>query len=466
MTSSDRITEDGVYPVSSSRRSSQASLVSAASSQTQTQIQTDSPVQQLFHSIKTCFQSRFQELEALTQNRLKRSRFYGWRMGVLFGSCMSIFVLCCNIAVVVIGSIAHSGYQNGIANVMYGEASSISRWSTFFHLLINAASTVLLASSNYTMQVLCSPTRDDIDTAHARGMWVDIGLLSFRNLKAIPRKRAALALVLAFSSVPLHLFYNAAVFQIATYNEHNITIIEHGSHAYDTLVVLSDDTQPGQTFRNLSNAQWKQIYGTKFVADHGDLFLSIDRMAFNTSNLPTAPNTDHFLPLYIEKSNQEIIHNLTIESADWIRYNHSTGISVDEGIPVSMSVKLAFAKIIEPHSRIQTSLYFMVTVIAFNLLKLAIMLRVLFTDRQDYIVTLGDALATFLKHPDPVTHGKCMYGKEEMMYYLGHASHYAKGEEKDIEEYFSARLAGTWLPQPKPYFAFITYDRQVFLALL
>ncbi|KAL1603665.1 hypothetical protein SLS60_005253 [Paraconiothyrium brasiliense] len=297
-------------------------------------------------------------------------------------------------------------------------------------------------------------------------MWVDIGMLSFRNLKAIPRKRAALALVLAFSSIPLHLFYNAAVFQIATYSEYNITVIDHGSHAFDTLVILSNTTEPGNTFRNLSNAQWKQTYDTKFVADHGDLFLAIDRIAFSTSNLPTAPYTDDFLPLYIKKGSQEIIRNLTIESADWIRYDYSTGISVDGGIPVSMRVTQVFAKTIEPRSRIQISLYFMVTVITFNLLKLVIMLRVLLTDKHDYIVTLGDALATFLKHPDPVTEGKCMYGKEEMMYHLGHAPHYAKGEEKNIEEYFSARLAGMWLPQRKPYFSFITYDRQVFLALL
>jgi len=126
-------------------------------------------------------------------------------MGVLFGSCMSALVLCCNIAVIMIGSLVHSGYKGGIVNLMYGGASSISRWSTFFHLLINIGSTILLASSNYTMQVLCSPTRQDINRAHTHGKWVDIGLLSFRNLKVIPPKRAALALVLAFSSIPLHL---------------------------------------------------------------------------------------------------------------------------------------------------------------------------------------------------------------------------------------------------------------------
>lgn len=197
------VAEDEMRSVPLSRQSSRDSLVSVSSSRNPAQM--DGPVQQFLLSTKLYFASFFQSFESTVQKRLKRSRFYGWRMGVLFGSCMSAFVLCCNVVVVVIGSQVYSGYDNGIADVKFGGAPSISRWSTFFHLLINAGSTALLAASNYTMQVLCSPTRQDIDNAHSRGMWVDVGLLSFRNIRAIPRKRAILALILAFSSVPLHL---------------------------------------------------------------------------------------------------------------------------------------------------------------------------------------------------------------------------------------------------------------------
>lgn len=136
---------------------------------------------------------------------LRQSRFYGWRMGVLVGSCMSAFVLCCNIAIVIAGSRVKHGYQGRIADIRIGSAIAISRWSTVFHLLINISSTILLAASNYTMQVLSSPTRPDTDLAHSRGQWLDIGLLNVRNLRRIPRGRMALWLLLAASSVPLHL---------------------------------------------------------------------------------------------------------------------------------------------------------------------------------------------------------------------------------------------------------------------
>lgn len=107
---------------------------------------------------------------------------------------------------IVVAATSKSGYDiGGIANLKIGDEAIISQWNTALHVLINALSTMLLAGSNYTMQVLSSPTRQDVDVAHARGQWLDIGVLSPRNLRLIPRKRAALWYTLALSSIPLHL---------------------------------------------------------------------------------------------------------------------------------------------------------------------------------------------------------------------------------------------------------------------
>jgi hypothetical protein len=139
--------------------------------------------------------------------RIQGSRFHGWQMGVLLGSCTFAVVLCCNISLVVAGIFRHSGYDNGgFADLIQGGEESIERWNTVFHVFINALSTILLASSNYTMQVMSSPTRSEIDRAHSQGQWLDIGLLSPRNLGFISRRRAALCIVLAVSSIPLHLW--------------------------------------------------------------------------------------------------------------------------------------------------------------------------------------------------------------------------------------------------------------------
>jgi hypothetical protein len=139
---------------------------------------------------------------------LQRKGFYGWRVGVLFGCCMSALVLCCNIGLIVAGATSRAGYNShGIADLLAGDQAVIARWNSAFHVLINTLSTLLLAGSNYTMQVLSSPTRLDIDQIHAKGQWLDIGILSPRNLWTIPRKRAVLWLILGLSSIPLHLLY-------------------------------------------------------------------------------------------------------------------------------------------------------------------------------------------------------------------------------------------------------------------
>jgi hypothetical protein len=80
-----------------------------------------------------------------------------------------------------------------------------SWWSSAIHIAVNALSTILLAVSNYTMQVLSSPTREDIDKAHAKHEHLDIGVLSVRNLTRIPRRRLLLFLLMGLSSIPIHL---------------------------------------------------------------------------------------------------------------------------------------------------------------------------------------------------------------------------------------------------------------------
>jgi hypothetical protein len=126
-------------------------------------------------------------------------------MGILIGSCMSSIVLGVNITVLVLGATRGRGFENGFAVPMSGLADNMSWWSSAIHILVNALSTILLAASNYTMQLLSSPTRKDIDKAHARHEHLDVGVLSMRNLTRIPRRRLMLFILMGLSSIPVHL---------------------------------------------------------------------------------------------------------------------------------------------------------------------------------------------------------------------------------------------------------------------
>jgi hypothetical protein len=129
-----------------------------------------------------------------------------WRSGLYAGLYASIFVLLSNTVLLLTGLLAHHGdVSRGVRTVAQGDARFVTRTSTAYHVLINIFSTILLTSSNYAMQILCAPTRHDVDRAHGRGDWLEIGIMGIRNLRHIGRKRFLLWSLLAFSSAPLHL---------------------------------------------------------------------------------------------------------------------------------------------------------------------------------------------------------------------------------------------------------------------
>jgi hypothetical protein len=131
-----------------------------------------------------------------------RTRFSGWRFGVLNFAIWTLLVGSLNLAITIWGTIA-SNENQGLLRA--GDCDQIKRVNTGIHLLINVFSTVLLGGSNYCMQCLSAPTRKEIDRAHAAGTWLDIGIPSFRNLRCIRRRRVALWSLLGLSSLPLHL---------------------------------------------------------------------------------------------------------------------------------------------------------------------------------------------------------------------------------------------------------------------
>lgn len=95
--------------------------------------------------------------------------------------------------------------MNGFARVLRGSELFIERYNTAYHIVVNILSTLLLSASGYTMQVLNSPTREEVDRAHATGEAVDIGVLSLRNLGYVSKKRRILWFLLGISSISLHL---------------------------------------------------------------------------------------------------------------------------------------------------------------------------------------------------------------------------------------------------------------------
>jgi hypothetical protein len=93
--------------------------------------------------------------------------------------------------------------RNGV--LFQGNCKTTNALDTLIHLVINILSTSLLGASNYCMQGLNAPTRDEVDAAHKKNKWVNISVPSLRNLVIKSRSSVIIWSLLAFTSILLHL---------------------------------------------------------------------------------------------------------------------------------------------------------------------------------------------------------------------------------------------------------------------
>lgn len=127
----------------------------------------------------------------------------GWRMTVALCTLLTVVVLLTNIGITIWASTLR--LKDGYRVLIENDCEKSKSWGRWSHLAINFISILLLGASNYTMQCLVAPTRAEVDRAHRKGDWIDIGIPSVRNLWRISRRRVFVWLLLSLSSLPLHL---------------------------------------------------------------------------------------------------------------------------------------------------------------------------------------------------------------------------------------------------------------------
>jgi len=138
--------------------------------------------------------------------------YTGWHTGVLACAASVVVVLLINVGLTIYAS-TNPEYKikNGIGTLYSGSCEESRTIGLWLHLGINFLSTLLLSGSNYTQQCLAAPTRSEIDAAHARRRWMDIGVPSVRNLLMIKAERKWLWIAIGVTSVPLHLMYVSTI---------------------------------------------------------------------------------------------------------------------------------------------------------------------------------------------------------------------------------------------------------------
>ncbi|KAH8897635.1 hypothetical protein GQ53DRAFT_637984 [Thozetella sp. PMI_491] len=139
------------------------------------------------------------------------SKTAAWRATAFLNTGLTISLFALLSAFLIVAS-KQSNITNGILTFNHGECETLSKLNLTLHILVNIISTGILASSNYFMQVLMAPTREEVDRAHVRGNWLNIGIPSSSNLLSVSRAKGILWLLFVLSSLPIHIFFNSVIF--------------------------------------------------------------------------------------------------------------------------------------------------------------------------------------------------------------------------------------------------------------
>ncbi|KAF6828995.1 hypothetical protein CMUS01_08354 [Colletotrichum musicola] len=333
--------------------------------------------------------------------KLPKSR---WRQAAFYFSMAAFSTFLINLIFVLWATIQkRDKFENGIGTLLDQNYSTIKIINTTVNVIINILSTILLAGSNYCMQCLMAPTRPEIDDAHARQSWLDIGILSVRNFWNKPWKKKIIKILLSFASLPLHLVSTS----VNNYSISNTSAAEKNRAENTT-----------------TSAEWKSMYT-------GFLGYNVDQMSvaecIDAYGVAFQSSRGNLLLVSANKDWQNICartRRITYHGEDPCD-NHLTEIRgrPDNWRPLGTKVLECYSQKTDEHYKLFFSSILCWTVTAFNLVKAVLMLFVaLGMGDEDPLMTIGDAVASFLQHRDETTVDMCLKSKDQFF-----AQHCSKG---------------------------------------
>jgi hypothetical protein len=95
----------------------------------------------------------------------------------------------------------------------------------------------------------------------------------------------------------------------------------------------------------------------------------------------------------------------------------------------NQKIDYCLAEKADSHCKLEFSISILVAVILCNLIKSAAMFWTLFRQRENTLVTFGDALESYLESPDRSTASRCLLGKKELLRSMEKVSHAANPDK-------------------------------------
>ncbi|OJJ46763.1 hypothetical protein ASPZODRAFT_66871 [Penicilliopsis zonata CBS 506.65] len=362
----------------------------------------------------------------------KAERDTEWIAGALLCTWAAAVILVINIILTIIAagfgySRRDGGGKFDSVELYAGSCTVTTGWTNGLHIVINVLSTILLALSNYTMQCLAAPSRADIDHAHYRRRWLDIGTFSFRNFFVMDTRRKVLWMLLLLSSTPIHMIYNSVIFSSIVTFDYGILYIPDDLAPTESLIRNETEAAAFQlvmgvepavvqaqifngTFQNLTNKQCYDAYNTEFISTRGNLLFVADRKYFHNVSSLVAKISDQ-----VAANQSTPIQNDSIAE---LYYYYSMGTDVINWYiyisDISIPISYCLSEKVDGKCQLFFSPAIVLCVIICNAIKVACMYLTAKTSRKQILFTVGDGIASFLTHPDETTKGRCLLSRADL----------------------------------------------------
>ncbi|KAF2728297.1 hypothetical protein EJ04DRAFT_504275 [Polyplosphaeria fusca] len=350
-------------------------------------------------------------------------RFPGWHSGIAGFTILTSILLVLNIcALAWTATHRDDGHYATFAVGSYQSISNISGW---IHFSIDILSTALLAGSNYCMQCLSSPTRAEVDAAHARGSYLNIGTLSWRNVSTSRKRRICLLSLLTLSSVAIHPIYTSALVtpgleavshaDFRAFSQQTpslMTVYQLGQHT-ERLRYIQNITTSGQIrdpslWYNISASECAN-YET-FQTERSTLLIVVNetiQQIFATQDPRLVPYGStvysHLLPSFLRHPIYPVYPIFHKGEKNWASTSQwHTRISY------------CLSRKVPARCRLQINLWFLLTATVLNAIKLSCLLFTFKEQQEPPLVTTGDAIASFLSSRCVHSAGMCLLSQEEL----------------------------------------------------
>lgn len=335
----------------------------------------------------------------------------GWRGGVTLNVLLAFTILVA-VFVSLILAISKASLFAGESVIFSGSCTIALNINQGLHAAVNVFAVVTIAGANYVFQVLSSPTRAEVDAAHKQRKWLDIGIPSVRNFAHISASRTILAIVILFAALATQVIYNAVIFTTQTAPDYPLVFVTqsfldrapfsnetaNNAGGLNRLDILSlQDLAAREALVNLTT--------TKCLVEFGGAAIESDFKAV-------------LLVTDVDSPSNSLIQTATAAgspSLNQLLTKSSTGtdLALDSNAIQFCLAQPAGEQVCSV--RLNGSLLGIVTLL--NLISVICMAVVIFRPSTSFdpLVSLGDALSSFLQNPDQHTRGSCLMTKMDVL---------------------------------------------------